>query len=62
MKINTTEETASMLKKDYWLGFFAGILIGIMFMPVLKMANLNLYLKFKLIILPFFILFIYANI
>ncbi len=53
---NLVEESKSMLRKDYWLGFLSGILIGIMFIPVLKMADPNLYLKLRLFILPFFII------
>ncbi len=53
---STLEETKAILKKDYWLGVFSGLLIGLMFMPVLKMAKPDLYFKFRLAIIPFFLI------
>ncbi len=47
-------EKEAMVMKDYWLSLIAGLLIGLMFMPVLKMAKPDLYLKLRLAILPFF--------
>ena len=45
-----------MPKRDFWLGIICGLLIGIMFMPVLRMAKPDLYEKLKLAILPFFVI------
>ncbi len=47
-------ESEAMVMRDYWLGLIVGLLIGIMFMPVLKMAKVDLYEKLKLVIIPFF--------
>lgn len=49
-------ESEAMVKRDYWLGLVVGILIGVMFMPVLYMAKPDLYEKLKLAILPFFVI------
>lgn len=46
----------AMPKKDYWVGLAAGLLIGLLFMPVLKMAKPDLYLKLRLAVIPFFLL------
>lgn len=67
MEINVEAEAAitaqkqitgnqTMAKKDFWLGLLAGILIGTMAMPVLKMAKPNLYYELRLAILPFFLI------
>lgn len=45
-----------MSKKDYYLAFLAGLLIGLLFLPVLKAAKPDLYSKVNLIIVPFFFL------
>ncbi len=49
-------EKEAMVMKDYWLGIVAGLLIGLMLMPVLKIAKADLYLKLRLAILPFFVI------
>lgn len=54
--IENETENKKALKKDYWLGVLSGLLIGLMFMPVLKMARPDYYAKLKLIILPFFLI------
>lgn len=59
MKLNMKKpkiESEAMLKKDYWLGALAGLLIGLMFMPVLRVAKLDVYEKTKFIIIPFFLI------
>ena len=43
-----------MVKKDYYLSFFAGALIGLLFLPILKAAKPDLYEKTFLFIVPFF--------
>jgi putative flippase GtrA len=45
-----------MSKKDYCLSFFAGLLIGLLFLPVLYAAKPDLYNKFSVFIIPFFII------
>lgn len=45
-----------MSKKDYQFGIAAGLLIGLLFMPVLKAAKPDLYDKLFLVIIPFFLL------
>ena len=46
----------AMPKKDFWLGILCGFLIGLMFMPVLAIANPDLYIRLKIAILPFFVI------
>jgi putative flippase GtrA len=48
--------TKAMPKKDYWLGMLSGLLIGLMFLPVLAVAKPDLYIKLKLAIIPFFLI------
>ncbi|HRZ95418.1 MAG TPA: GtrA family protein [Candidatus Moranbacteria bacterium] len=45
-----------MSKKDYSLSFIAGLFIGLLFLPVLYAAKPELYAKFSLFIIPFFII------
>ena len=45
-----------MSKKDYFLSFLAGFLIGLLFLPVLYAAKPELYAKFSLFIIPFFVI------
>jgi putative flippase GtrA len=45
-----------MAKKDYYLSFLAGLFIGLLFLPVLYAAKPELYAKFSLFIIPFFII------
>lgn len=52
----TPSESKAMIMRDYWLGIIVGLLIGIMFMPVLKMAKVDLYMKLRLAIIPFFLI------
>jgi putative flippase GtrA len=44
-----------MSNKDYFLGCLAGLLSGLLFLPVLKSANSDIYFKIELIIVPLFI-------
>jgi putative flippase GtrA len=44
-----------MNKKDYILGISAGLLIGILALPVLKVVKPAIYGKFALFIVPFFL-------
>lgn len=55
MKIATKKSNA-MPKKDYWLGFLSGFLISLMFMPVLAIAQPELYIKLRMAIIPFFVI------
>lgn len=45
-----------MSKRDYYLSFLAGFLIGLLFLPILKAAKPDLYDKFSFFIIPFFFL------
>lgn len=49
-------ENKAMMTRDYWLGMLVGLLIGLMFMPVLKMAKADLYAQLRLAIIPFFLI------
>jgi len=44
------------MKKDYKLGILAGFLMGILFLPVLKTAEPDIYSKLVFLVLPFFII------
>ncbi len=46
----------AMPKKDFWLGMLSGLLIGLLFMPVLAVAKPELYIRLKIAILPFFLI------
>jgi putative flippase GtrA len=46
----------SITKRDYEFAIGAGLLIGLLLLPVLKTASPNLYSKFVLAIVPFFLL------
>lgn len=52
------EQTAElkMTKKDYLFGIASGLLIGLLVLPILKAAKPELYAKFALIVLPFFLI------
>lgn len=43
-------------QKDYMFAVAAGLLIGLLFLPVLRTASPSLYAKFYLVIVPFFLL------
>ena len=45
-----------MSRKDCWLGIFAGFLIGLLIMPVLKTAKADIYMQLRLVIIPFFLI------
>lgn len=45
-----------MTKKDYFLSFLAGFLIGLLLLPILKAAKPELYTKFGWVLLPLFII------
>lgn len=47
--------TNAITKKDYSLGILAGLLIGILFLPVLNAAKPDLYNKIAIWIIPFFL-------
>jgi len=52
-------ETTSILpmtKKDYYLSFLAGLFIGFLLLPILYAAKPELYEKFSIFIVPFFII------
>jgi len=51
-----TTPQASMSKKDYAFGIAAGLLIGLLMLPILKAAKPDLYNKFAAIVLPFFLI------
>lgn len=46
----------AMPKKDFWLGMLSGLLIGLLFMPVLAVAKPDLYIQLRMAILPFFLI------
>lgn len=52
MEANATVVT----KKDYALSVLAGLLIGLLLLPVLKAAKPELFDRFALVIVPFFII------
>ena len=56
MPTEAVQNKEAMVVRDYWLGVLSGLLIGLMFMPVLKMAKPDLYLKLRLAIIPFFLI------
>ena len=43
-------------KKDYLLGALAGLLLGLLFLPVLKAGLPEVYKKFNLLVVPFFLI------
>lgn len=45
-----------MFNKNSFKGFFAGLFIGLLFLPILYAAKPALYEKFSLFIIPFFII------
>ena len=49
-------ETQPMTKKDYTLGFLAGLLIGLLFLPVLSAAKPDLYQIVVVGVVPFFLI------
>lgn len=51
---NMTE--TRITQKDYYFSIMAGLLIGLLSLPVLKAANQDMYYKFYLAIVPFFLL------
>lgn len=50
-----TKNNRALPKKDFWLGILSGLLIGLMFLPVLFVAKPDTYLKFKLVVIPLFL-------
>lgn len=48
--------TLAFSKKDLMLGTLAGLLIGLLFLPVLKAAKPELYAQVSLVIVPFFLI------
>lgn len=51
-----TAQIQPMTKKDYYLSLLAGFLIGLLLLPVLKAAKPDLYEKFFIAIIPFFLI------
>jgi putative flippase GtrA len=45
-----------MVKKDYYLSFLAGALVGLLFLPILRAAKPELYSTVYLFVVPFFFL------
>lgn len=43
-------------QRDYYFSIAAGLLIGLLLLPILKAANPGIYSKFAIIIVPFFLL------
>lgn len=43
-------------QKDYYFSIAAGLLIGLLLLPILKAANPGIYSKFAIVIVPFFLL------
>jgi putative flippase GtrA len=66
MGINSQANTSviagsgAMSRRDYWLGALCGLLIGLLFLPVLKTAAANWYAKLWLVIVPFFLIIVPA--
>lgn len=56
--IKNQKETLKTIfsKRDLFLGILAGFFIGLFLIPVLKTSNEEIYLKFRLVVLPFFII------
>lgn len=52
----TEINTPTFSKKDLLLGTLAGLLIGLLFLPVLKAAKPTLYSQVSLVIVPFFLI------
>lgn len=52
----TQTENLSMTKKDYVFGIITGLLIGLLFLPTLKAAKPDLYAKFAILVVPFFLI------
>jgi putative flippase GtrA len=51
-----TAQIQPMTKKDYYLSLLAGLLIGLLLLPVLKAAKPDLYEKLFIAIIPFFLI------
>lgn len=45
-----------MTRRDYYLGFLSGFLIGLLALLVLKTANTDLFLRIEFIVIPFFLI------
>lgn len=54
--METTTNKKAMPKKDFWLAMLSGLLIGLMFLPVLAVAKPEFYIKLKMAIIPFFLI------
>lgn len=48
--------TQPMVKKDYYLSFLAGALVGLLFLPILRAAKPDIYARAWLFVVPFFFL------
>ena len=49
-------EKSAMSKRDFWVGIIAGLIIGVLIMPVLRVAEEDIYLKLKYALLPLFLI------
>jgi len=47
---------APLTKKDYLFSIASGLLIGLLMLPILKAAKPELYAKYAMIVLPFFLI------
>jgi putative flippase GtrA len=45
-----------MTRRDYYLGFLSGFLSGLLTLPVLKTANIDLFSRIEFIVIPFFLI------
>jgi putative flippase GtrA len=50
------ESSVSLTRKDYIFGVLSGLLIGLLFLPILKAAKPDLYDKFAIFVIPFFLI------
>lgn len=50
------ESSVSLTRKDYVFGVLSGLLIGLLFLPILKAAKPDLYDKFAVLVVPFFLI------
>ena len=55
MENTETTAPAAATQRDYKLGIIAGILIGILLLPILRAAKPELYSKLALYVIPFFL-------
>lgn len=51
-----TESKSNLTKRDFYLGLLAGLIIGLIALPVFKAAKESLYDKIAVFLVPFFLL------